>query len=140
MTEEEEKTKRVQQLLSSLQISGNITQLNLGDGYMTQVYHGPAAAPATADTPDEALSRVFARATAYIRHHPAHWSHLYYYMRRQELIPADMSASAFGEFVEAHGGPRAQTVRKSGDYQLSSSGLVRERQAIEAMGALFSDD
>ena len=49
----------------------------------------------------------------------------------------EMSAAAFGRFIEEHGGPNEQKVRKDGNYQPSSRELLRDKAVIESVSAFF---
>lgn len=65
-----------------------------------------------------------------------HWSHVYLYLRRNMSLD-EMSASAFGRFIQEHGGPNEQKVRKDGNYQPSSRELLRDKAVIESVSAFF---
>ena len=52
----------------------------------------------------------------------------------------EMSASAFGKFIQKHGGPNEQKVRKDGNYQPSPSELLRDKAVIESVSAYFPVD
>lgn len=67
------------------------------------------------------------------------WSDVYYCMKRRGDIGAELSPNAFGDLVERLGGPKAQTVRKSGDYQLSTAQLQKRDLIITLLTYFFSD-
>lgn len=77
------------------------------------------------------------KVAAYLREHAGlHWSHVYICLS-QHCGLGEMSASQFGSFIENHGGPRAQSVRKDGDYQLTCAEMEREGRAAEALMQFF---
>jgi len=65
-----------------------------------------------------------------------HWSHVYQFLHKYREL-GEMSAAAFGKFIERHGGPKEQTVRKDGDYQPTSWELKRDKPIIDSLSALF---
>lgn len=65
-----------------------------------------------------------------------YWSDLYYAMRREKLI-GRMSASEFGKLIEEHGGPSAQVVRKSGDYNMSRREIDERHDQIGAVAGML---
>ena len=73
------------------------------------------------------------------QHKSIHWSYVYYYLNKKMGL-GEMSASAFGKFIESHGGPNEQKVRKDGNYQPSSHELLRDKPIIESVSAFFSVD
>lgn len=68
-----------------------------------------------------------------------HWSHVYIYLHKYMKLE-EMSASAFGRFIQEHGGPNEQKVRKDGNYQPSSRELLRDKAVIESVSAFFPVD
>lgn len=90
----------------------------------------------------KSLSRAVVRLTNYINDNKdtMFWSYVYYFMVRHKMIGEFTSAKQFGELIESHGGPSAQTVRKSGNYQLSSFEERKLSKTIESLSAFFSDN
>lgn len=88
------------------------------------------------DTFDDGIKRV----ARHIDEHKAtvSWSDVYYFLQGKGIIDEDMSAAAFGKFVQSHGGPSAQKVRKSGNYQLSTNMLRRRGNTIASLSAFFT--
>ena len=131
--------------LSAIQINGNISQLCMGDGYMT-VNNYPQS-PTEHEQNNEgnyfdstAFSNVIRRLAQHMEQtRTIHWSHVYQYLRKNMSL-GEMSASAFGRFIQEHGGPNEQKVRKDGNYQPSSRELLRDKPIIESVSAFFSVD
>lgn len=75
----------------------------------------------------------------YIEEHKStvFWSDVYYFLMGKGIVDEDMSAAAFGKFIEEHGGPSAQKVRKSGKYQLSTNQLRRRGGVISSLSAFI---
>lgn len=105
--------------------------LNLGDFAKQGTTHD-----AEADTLGDGIRRV----AKHIDEHKAtvFWSDVYYFLQGKGVIDEDMSAAAFGKFIESHGGPSAQKVRKSGNYQLSTNQLRRRGAVIASLSAFFT--
>ena len=131
--------------LSAIQINGNISQLCMGDGYMTvNNYRQPSKEQEQNNDGDYFDSTAFSNALKRLAQHmeqtrTIHWSHVYLYLRRNMSLD-EMSASAFGRFIEEHGGPNEQKVRKDGNYQPSSRELLRDKAVIESVSAFFPVD
>lgn len=112
--------------------------------YIIDMKRQPASQPSTyhqANPATDSLDSAISRIARYIDSHRStmSWSMVYYFMRRKKIIDRDMTANQFGVFIESHGGPSAQKVRKSGDYQLSSAQLARLSCEIESLNAFFTD-
>lgn len=84
---------------------------------------------------DEGIKEV----AKYIEEHKTtvFWSDVYYFLVGKGIIDEDMSAAAFGKFIEKHGGPSAQKVRKSGTYQLSTNQQHRRGAVISSLSAFI---
>lgn len=87
------------------------------------------------DTP--AFKESIRKLSQHIEQHKfIHWSYVYYYLNKNMGLD-EMSAAAFGRFIEEHGGPNEQKVRKDGNYQPSSRELLRDKAVIESVSAFF---
>lgn len=87
--------------LSAIQINGNVSQLCMGDGYMTvNNYRQPSKEQEQNNDGDYFDSTAFSNALRRLAQHmeqtrTIHWSHVYLYLRRNMSLD-EMSASAFG--------------------------------------------
>ncbi|MCH3980820.1 MAG: hypothetical protein LKE41_02685 [Prevotella sp.] len=134
----------------TIQINGNISQLCAGDGQMTLSNEQqpepaqPASAHSAGNGDSYFDSQSFANSIQRLARHmeqfkSIHWNHVYLFLHRKMGLE-EMTAAGFGKFVQAHGGPNAQKVRKDGNYQLSSGELLRQKPIIESVSAFFSVD
>lgn len=126
---------RLKNMLSALQINGNIEQLNLGDGTIN--HYGSAAEDreaSAAQKDDDAFMQSLRNVIADIRGKRVFkYAHLYFYLVREQQWPL-MNAKQFGERIEDLSGVSAETVRKSGDYTRTTPA---DEAAIKAIAAYF---
>lgn len=107
--------------LSAIQINGNISQLCMGDGYMTvNNYPQSAKEHEQNNEGDYFDSTAFSNAVRRLAQHmeqtrTIHWSHVYQYLRKNMSLD-EMSASAFGRFIQEHG--RTQRAKGEKGWQL----------------------
>lgn len=109
----------------------------------TQINHSRATGCQNATRSDEYFcSPIFDSSIKRLAQHmeqfkTIHWSHVYLYLH-QYLNLEEMTAAKFGKFIESHGGPNEQKVRKDGNYQPSSLELLKDKPIIESVSAFFS--
>lgn len=126
----------VQKLLqgSSINING---QTIIGNSGTVNYYAGQGESH---PHDEETMTRAMKQVSQYIATHKGDvfWSDVFYCLQRRGDIGSDMSASGFGQLVNSHGGPDAQIVRKSGDYQLSTYDLRKRETVIARLTTFFT--
>lgn len=116
---------------ASISING---QAIIGNSGTVNYYAAQVDKGSVADFDSPAFAGALRRVGQHIHSTPsAHWSQVYFYLQRNCGLPS-MTATAFGNWVEARTGIKSQNVRKDGDYDRLRP---MDQPGVEAMAAFF---